>query len=301
MPQKIKRQRVIEASIVKDSISEHGYRITTVLAKYPRFIHSELMTHRVFSRNAASSRAIPTKKMLEMVHEEPAMFEFYGLNKPGMQSTEEMTKEQKFLFERWWDLLATTVADQVDEINQHFQDRWGVTPHKQMINRALEPWLHMQTLITATEWDNFFELRCHEDAQPEIKVLADSIRDAIDGSEPELIKYGQWHIPFIQPEEEKLRLEAKLKVSTARCARTSYAVHGTGKVSTVEEDIKLHDRLVGSEPIHASPTEHQAQCMNNNYSYKNFKGWQQYRKYIESGISPVTNLKKEYPEFLGEF
>jgi thymidylate synthase ThyX len=86
---------MISAKIIADSISEseYGDRITTFELEYPRFIHGELMTHRLFSRNAASSRAIPINKMMDQVLTAPAMPVEWGLNKSGMQA-EEMLKGQ---------------------------------------------------------------------------------------------------------------------------------------------------------------------------------------------------------------
>lgn len=141
----------------------------------------------------------------------------------------------------------------------------------------------MQTLVTATEWENFFDLRDHPAAQPEIQGLAWAIKDAMIISVPELKKKGEWHIPFIKKEEMSLPTKVKLKISTARCARTSYFFHD-GKESDVKQDLELHDRLVGSHPIHASPTEHQAQALGLSQFVRNVCGWEQYRVRVEKSI-----------------
>jgi thymidylate synthase ThyX len=158
-------------------------------------------------------------------------------------------------------------------------------PHKQVINRLLEPYLYHQTLITATDWDNFFSLRDHKDAQPEFRELAKCMRKAMQESVPQQLKVNEWHIPYVSVEEQSLPLDVKLKISTARCARTSYFYHD-GSKSDVAQDIQLHDRLVGGSPIHASPTEHAAQAMSTREYCKNFYGWRQYRYFVEKNIDP---------------
>ena len=271
----------VSAKIILDSVNPAGVRLTTLSLTYPRWILAEFNTHRVFSRSSASSRAIPTKKMLKSVRESPATFEFFGKNRPGMQATESMSDEERKAFETWWYNLADKVATEVEEFLEFMNDNYHSIPHKQMINRVLEPWLHMKTVVTATEWDNFFLLRCHEDAQPEIRVLAEKIRNAMDTSTPTVLQAKDWHMPFILPEENELDIETKLKVSAARCARVSYAVHGSNKISTVEQDTTLYNKLVVANPKHLSPTEHQAMAMNDKKFYKNFRGWVQHRSFIE--------------------
>ena len=100
----------IQAKIIEDSISSTGKRITTFQLLYPRFIHAELMTHRVFSRNASSSRAIPVTKMLAMVREDPAMPIHWGRNQPGMQAKEELLLGDRYLAEVLWREAAQKAA-----------------------------------------------------------------------------------------------------------------------------------------------------------------------------------------------
>ena len=267
-----------EANIIADSVSQIGIRLTTFQLKYPRFIHSELMTHRVFSRNAASSRAIPVAKMIEQVRNDPALPVFWGKNQAGMQSREPLTGEELDKVKKWWYTASESAADTAEQLT-----KLGL--HKQVANRILEPWQWMQTIVTATEYKNFFELRVHPDAQPEFQYLASMMKDAYEEATPKPLKFGEWHLPYIQDEERNFwRLEDLLKFSTARCARVSYLTHDKENPDP-QKDQELHDKLVVSKPEHASPTEHQATPMRDNGYYKNFRGWYQYRHYREDLIA----------------
>ena len=152
-------KKKIEAKIIADSINPQGDRITTYLLTYPRFIHSELMTHRVFSRNSASSRAIPFQKMVKMIEEDPFIPIAWQKNHKGMQGTEYLTDIMDIeRAEHRWRMSIANNIDQAKVLN----DGIGVT--KQLCNRLLEPFMWHTVLLTATEWDNFFELRmpCYE-------------------------------------------------------------------------------------------------------------------------------------------
>lgn len=268
----------ITATVIADSISAYGMRITTLQLKYPRFIHSEFMTHRVFSRNAASSRAIPVLKMIQQVRTDPAMPIHWGLNQPGMQAAKAHEDVEK-VRAAWLDaaISATTYAAYLNHLGLH----------KQVVNRLLEPFQLMHTIVTATEWDNFFELRCHPDAQPEFQALAKAIREAINASTPipryrGISNYNSWHLPYISDDErENIYYSFLPKISAARCARVSYLKHdGTHPSGT--EDLALFKKLVESKPMHASPCEHQASCGSTERS-RNFVGWWQYRELYERG------------------
>lgn len=268
-------ETMITAKIIAASTSYGNRPIYTVLATYPRFIHSEVMTHRAFSRNAASSRAIPVEKMIEWVEKNPAMPIHWGVNQPGMQAREELPELAKEEAVEIWQSAAKQAVS-----HAYLLSLTGL--HKQVVNRILEPYQYINTLITATEWDNFFELRAHPDAQPEIQALAVAIRDAINGCSPKVLTMNEWHIPFIEEEEADLPLQDQLKVSVARCARLSYTTFD-GKKSTVEKDIALFDKLITARPIHASPAEHQAKAVAlHNPGTANFVGWMPYRKYLEN-------------------
>lgn len=265
---------MIEAKIILDSISPKGVRITTFEIRYCRFILAEFNTHRVFSRNSASSRAIPVKKMIKDVIDDPVIPVFWGKNQAGMQAKEELSGFGLICSRFLWSFARYPACGIA-----YLMTKVGL--HKQIANRIIEPWMWTKTIVTATEWDNFFELRMHEDAQPEIYVLATRMYDALLRSKPTLIEYGEWHLPYVSDEEmEEYDINTLIKVSSARCARVSYLTHD-GKKPDIEKDLKLYDNLVGAIPIHGSPTEHQATPNKNNKFDKNFKGWHQHRADIE--------------------
>lgn len=252
--------------------------IWTLQLRYPRFVHSEFMTHRAFSRNASSSRAIPVKKLIEDIRLDPAMPVHWGANQKGMQADVELSEDDIIKCRKEWRRAAESACDHAEELM-----RLGL--HKQVANRVLEPFSHINVIVTATEWDNFFTLRDHNDAQPEIRALARKMRavmtDAYWDNKINMIEPGQWHLPYVRPAEQVLADTIKQKISAARCARVSYMTHD-GKPSTVEEDVALYDRLIVQKPAHASPVEHQARAMDPWHgTYANFKGWQSFRHQLE--------------------
>ena len=273
-----------EVKIIEDSINPtNGIRLTTFQLKYWRAIHGEVMTHRVFSRNASSSRAIPISIFLKQIWNDPAEPIHWGANNAGMQSNKELTGIKKWIAKRIWKLTSKIVCIIVWLVNV------TIKPHKQIFNRLLEPWQYISVIVTATEWDNFFELRCHPDAQPEIEELANEMRKALNNSIPVMRKY---HLPYIESHQrvvnlgnmgEQLNIDILLKLSTARCARVSYLTHD-GKKPSIENDLKLYEQLVGSVPIHASPTEHQAIAQESDDYIRNFKGWKQHRVLVEENL-----------------
>lgn len=284
----------ITAKMIEDSLSPSGKRLTTMQLVYPRFIHAEFMTHRVFSRNASSSRAIPVAKMIEQVRTNPAMPLKFMKNQPGMQSTEEYGEITQEVLRREWRDAANKAAD----IAQAMTAIYDI--HKQFTNRLLEPFQHIQVVVTATEWDNFFVLRDHKDAQPEIHELAIQMKKAMSESLPRPLSEEQWHLPYVTRDERNDgywkragRRFDLCKVSAARCARVSYFLHD-GAIPDIDKDMALYERLIESKPMHASPIEHQAHpdeldCMFDGARlYKrpqlhgNFVGWVQFRKLIES-------------------
>jgi hypothetical protein len=267
---------MIEAKVVEDSIYEGGKRLVTMQLKYQRFIHAELMTHRVFSRNASSSRAIPVAKMLQQVYEEPAMPVEWGKNQPGMQSRELLSAEDTECAKSSWLAAAKMAAGAAEALMET-----GV--HKQIANRLLEPFQWIHVVVTATEWDNFFALRDHPDAQPEIRELARAMKAAMVASTPRQLGDGEWHLPYVlQPERETLSLAEQIACSVARCARVSYLRHDH-TMPTLINDVDLHDKLVLANPPHMSPTEHQATPTMDTGKEANLRGWMQYRRQIEMG------------------
>lgn len=239
------------------------------------------MTHRLFSRNASSSRAIPIEKMIKRIQDDPAMPVYWGKNQRGMQAAEELEPDAIVTASEIWlearDAMLVYVAG---------LQRLGV--HKQIVNRLLEPWSHITVLVTATEWGNFFNLRYHRDAQPEIGRLAQVMYEAIDQSKPRELNYDQWHLPYVRSEDAEICPDSEIlaQVSAARCARVSYLNHD-GRRPRLTEDLKLFDRLMGGVPKHASPTEHQAKPATSlSYQSGNLTGWHQYRKMIEGEYMP---------------
>jgi thymidylate synthase ThyX len=242
-------------------------------------IHSEFMTHRVFSRNASSSRAIPVEKTLEMLRTLPAMPIHWGENQKGMQAEREVTDALREQAEQLWMKAASNAAEVTEEMLK-------LKLHKQVVNRILEPFTFISVVVTATDYQNFFHLRSHPDAQPEIRYLSDLMRDLYCSNSPKELRSGDYHLPYIREEErENLRTITLAKMSAARCARVSYLTHDK-KEPSMENDLELFTRLVGGEPIHASPTEHQARAKAswaNNTRNGNFHSkWSQFRKFVET-------------------
>lgn len=237
---------MITTEIIKDSVNSHNSRVTTYLLTYPRFIHAELMTHRVFSRNAASSRAIPVKKMIEAVKKNPAMPEYWGSKQKGMQAGEQLTgwklKLCKFFWLRGRDTAVIAAKTML-----------ACGLHKQIANRVLEPWMHITVLVTATHYNNFFALRAHKDAQPEFQVLAYKMLDEYLKSKPQELEWGEWHIPF---SDDKTGDKSALVNSVASAARTSYTKQSDDFTPTAQ--LALYNRM--SEYGHWSPFEHQAKA-----------------------------------------
>ena len=272
------------AVVIKDSISSSGHRLTTMQLRYPRFIHAEFMTHRLFSRNASSSRAIPVEKLIQDMEREIASPVWWGKNQPGMQANEELEASVKSQAKACW-------SEAADEAMYWAQTLHNLGAHKQIVNRLLEPFSHINVVVSATEWDNFYALRRHKDAQPEIHELADRMWEAQQASAPTLLKPGEWHLPYVDEadynalntaSDETLKTDSDvrnlIKLSVARCARVSYLTH-EGKKPNPAEDLKLYDRLVGSVQLHASPCEHQATPYHGWHA--NFQGWRQHRKQVE--------------------
>lgn len=312
----------ISAKIIADSLNPVGCRLTTFVLEYPRFIHAEIMTHRVFSKNAASSRAIPIEKMIQQIINNPAMPTFWGKNQSGMQAAEELDDTEENICVRTADFDGR--GERFSTSRQAAKDTWlkardeaikfaqklnKLDLHKQICNRILEPWFNIRIILSGTEFENFFALRAHPDAQPEFQVLANLMLEKYNSSEPKRLKKNEWHIPFgdkidinrlntaivdadigFHATKEQIQ-EAKIKVAIARCARVSY-LNFDGKDDYLA-DIKLCDRLFGSIPRHLSPTEHVARVENNTKQSGNFKGFTQYRKFFSGENLKDARVKKK--------
>jgi len=262
------------ARVLLDSLSPAGVRLTTIEARYPRFIHSELMTHRVFSRNAASSRAVPIRTMIAAVREDPAMPVWWGRNQAGMQAKAQIDEVTRTLAEAEWRAALDDALLHAERLASS-----DINLHKQLVNRILEPFAWITVVITATEWTNFFTQRTHEDAQPELKHIATMMLEAHRASRPRSLAVGDWHTPLIQPDEElSLTADERIKISVARAARVSYLTHDGTRDQA--KDLDLYERLVaGGANGHWSPFEHVATPLPSPGEWSgNFRGWEQYRK-----------------------
>jgi len=303
--------------ILKDSMSPSGKRLTTWELTYPRFVHAEFMTHRLFSRNAASSRAIPIDKVLERIEMDPALPVWWGKNQAGMQAREELSTEDGTFTQN-----SSREEAEFQWTNSRFEAIKSVRRlqaiglHKQISNRIVEPWMFITVIVSATEWDNWFWLRDHKEAQPEIAWVAKEMHKKYLENIPKVMAVGDWHLPLIGEEDwwetskpencgsSEEQVAMIKKISVGRCARVSYLTH-EGK-RDIREDVALHDKLIAglktNEPIHMSPFEHVATPMStdewNHWAshelkkaimenrpfdqtvFGNFIGWQQYRKEI---------------------
>ena len=263
---------MINVDIVKYSKSAvTGAEVITFLLEYPRYIHAELMTHRVFSRNASSSRAIPIERMLEYATEQ-TVIPMWTHNQKGMQGQlvtdiDTLNRANKILEEGLTD--AVSMVKRLDDL--------GI--HKQNANRYLEPFQHIKTLVTTTDLDNWNVLRFHKDAQPEIKALAGLMIATKFMVTPEKLAEDEWHLPFVSEEDKKAySVEDQLKISASCGAQTSYRALDT----SIEKALDLYDRLVGSDVLHASPFEHPCRVLQKGERQKgNLRGWHQLRTDIE--------------------
>lgn len=281
--------------------SNGSSRIDTMVLRYPRIIHAELLTHRVFSRNSASSRAIPVEKMIQSVLDDPFVPLFWGSEQRGMQAGDECDNYVDVFvpckpsggtdYPGWLNLTPEMVDDTDQPVTLenaacvHRVGAWLAARdqaviaarnfakagyHKQIANRLLEPFSHITIVLTSTEWDNFFALRDHPDAEPHMRMLAQAIRSARDGADVQELSAGQWHLPFVS-EEEKVAiwlddlggppagwniLHHVQKLSVARCASVSYKTV-EGFDMTPERANGIYAKLI--EGGHWSPFEHQAQ------------------------------------------
>ena len=268
--------------VIADSLSPQAVRLTTLSVTLPRIVLAELNTHRAFSRNSASSRAIPIQRMIDKIIQDPFIPFYWGANQKGMQAVVEINAASQQQAERMWLLARDVAVEQALKLS-------ALGVHKQLVNRLLEPWLYTTVLVSATDWDNFYGLRCHPDAQPELRRAAEMMRDAMAASTPRRIAYGEWHIPYARDEDATVaatsldnvwsdditpQTYARLLLSAARCARVSY--DASTSVREQAEDIALAKRLASSG--HWSPFEHIATPTHRLGYSANFWGWCQLRR-----------------------
>lgn len=257
----------IQAKVLLDSLNPfNGKRIITMELTYPRYIHAEFMTHRMFSRNASSSRAIPIARLIDKVRDNPVFPIEWGSNKPGMQAGEPISRMAQTEAEAEWHRAI------IDTL-KHAQRLKEIGVHKQIVNRLLEPFSTITVVVTATEWDNFFDLRISPLAQPEIRQLAIKMRDAQNASTPVTREY---HAPYMTQDEIDSFIKSDVMMfSAARCARVSYLNHD-GLEPDLDKDMALATRLLKDK--HASVFEHQAMARTlATDESRNFRGWLQHR------------------------
>lgn len=279
-----------EAKIILDSVGPNGARLTTFELTYPRIVHAELMTHRVFSRNAASSRAIPTDKLLARIESDPAIPVWWGKNQAGMQAREELTGEDLLRAQdRWRSAVLSGVW--------HARRLGETGLHKQIANRAAELGMFITVVVTATEWDNFFALRDHAAAQPELADVAGKAHRLWLESRPHEMGVGAWHLPYVNGFDlvecrSAYDEDSLCCISIGRCAAVSYLNQDKRDPPA---DIARADKLAAAG--HMSPFEHVAQALtkdewkvyartaaelwvNEHVPVGNIWGWRQYRKVL---------------------
>jgi hypothetical protein len=295
----------IRVSVLAKSVAPSKKVLTTFELYYPRaMLHEEFLTHRALSKNASSSRATTIQAMIEAVRNDPAMPLYWGINGKGMSDHGIMTGEDAERCKREWLSARDSAVRHVGNMM-----KMNPAPHKQDVNILLRPWEHITVVVSGTEWDNFYALRTHKDAKPVFQALAKEMWRVDQATEAKPLQPGEWHLPYIwqheldalaatKPEKRDEALGNLIKVSAARCARTSYKNH-RGKVATFAEDVELYERLAGGNPKHASPLEHQGtpdveritahhrggktvleRSWENPKWHGNFVGWVQHRKTI---------------------
>jgi thymidylate synthase ThyX len=307
-----------DAKVLADSVSPAGHRLTTFEATFPRFVLAEFNTHRVFSRNSASSRAIPVAKQLRRLLDDPYVPIEFGSNKPGMQAGPALTGAARDAAEAEWLAARDDAVRHVlglitspenvsgyDDLHACLEATQGslkdppaewLNVHKQVANRLLEPFMWHTVIVSSTTWDNFFNLRCHPDAQPEIRLIAAKMRDAFAGSVPARLEPDEWHLPLVgeAEREEASSPEELAKISIGRCARVSYLTHAGSR--DLAADVTLYERL--AESGHMSPMEHVARPMTaaelaeSEWS-GNFEGWIAHRKLIPGESNPLGGAQIE--------
>ena len=262
------------ATVVADSLSIDGHRLTTMEVKLHHYVAKELLTHRKFSRGAASHRAIPLAKTIESLRRDPAIPPSFGTVKPGMQAGPPLDGEDAVLALGVWLNAMDDAIEQAKKL-----DTMGV--HKSLTNRLLEPFAWATYVITATDWEGFFYQRCHEDAEEALRLAALVMRDAMVDSVPRLatslprVAQAPWHLPYVHLDEIEECWRRSIdprRISVARVARVSYLNHHGER--DLDEDAQLFLRLVERDPMHAGPLEHVATPAGQwRQNTANLRGW----------------------------
>jgi hypothetical protein len=289
----------VSSKVILDSISPEGIRLPTVQLRFPRIMLPEFNTHRAFTRNARSTRAVPTDKLIREVRDNPYIPMRWGLNQPGMQAGGNADEELAKDMELEWRTAARDAARRAENLFQ-----MGL--HKQWAGRLLEPFMYVDVLLSSTDLTNFMALRDHDDAQDEIFAIANSLKESLAASTPKLLQPGEWHMPYIDWNIDVPLVKAYLlkngrevespvhtlkKISVARCARLSYTPFDGNPA--IEKEVDRFEKLMVSRPVHASPAEHVAtpdrkiltdgvaERWEHPNEHGNFYGFRQFRKMID--------------------
>lgn len=253
----------IKVEFIQGSINANtDKRITTLVLEYPRIIHSQLMTHRVYSRNSSSTRAIPITTAIKQIKDNPAKY-LWTYNKAGMSGTPVTESKSLIDINNYWFFVMQANIKFAQHMDTHYK------LHKQHAGRVLEPFQNIRVCLTGTEWDNWEHLRLDADAQPEIQALAKQMKDVMDSNKDKYcyLEEGEYHVPFINrvfneidskfhyfhPEtNEELDLQEAINLSVSICAQTSYRKEDCSS----EKTNKVIDMLFKGDKLHASPLEH---------------------------------------------
>lgn len=240
----------IEAKLLLDSINPNGQRVLTYLLSVPNIVHAEILRHRSASFSVTSNRAIPTNKLNGIDAFVPTSV---GYNESGMQATVSLNNEDLNHFQNVW-LAGYNAMKYI--IAQATPLSSNKKVHKQHLNRLTMAFQIPTMVVTICEpgLRNLFVQRVSDKAQPEIHELAIKMEELYSASKPNVLKWGEWHTPFILENELTLPLFERLMVSCARCARTSYRLNTTNEFSNFESDLGLAKKLIND--YHLSPFEH---------------------------------------------
>jgi hypothetical protein len=293
----------ISCTVIADSITEAGIRLTTLELVYHRYAHAELLTHRALSKNSSSSRAVPLNKAIQQVKDFPAIPVHWGKKQSGMQAKEELSGDQLTDAVGEWRLAIKDAVETCAALDV-------IGGHKQWASRPLEPFQMMKVVVTATDWNNFLWLRDHEDALPEIRELAKCIQVAMDTSVPEVLLEGEWHVPYVDTAYNEYGIRSyytdtgamigaqdALKLSASCCAQVSYRNTNTN----MEKAEEIFGRLLEGSRVHASPTEHQGSPISPDVKFMNIMAWPEGVTHIRrDGATYSGNLRGwfQYRQFI---
>ena len=284
----------VSVKVVADSLSPDGVRLTSLELVIHRFTLAEWNTHRKFSRNSASSRAIPVETMIQRVRADPAWPLVWPCEQPGMSGGAELRgmdlNDAEQLFHDVWSFTTQRIGLYLE----NHPDK-ATRLHKSLVNRLIEPFMWHTMLITSTEWENFYRQRCAPTAMPEFRIPAEMVRDAIEASDPVEMDWFEWHTPYIglNVDDAVLEILDRLRVSVGRCARTSYLTHDGQR--DVAKDIQLYEDTLAKYG-HWSPLEHVAVCLPARWEEPHFgnfdEPWYQMRQLVERSNGEFTAVEE---------